>query len=79
MMIMNNRLELLNILTSVCPGVDFEKETSLVDDEILESLDLVTIVSEMMDTFDIELNVEDLLPEHFNSVDAMMQLIEERK
>lgn len=76
---MNERKQMLEILTSVCPGVDFEQETALVDDEILESLDLVTIVSEMMDVFDIELNVEDLLPENFNSLDAMVQLVEERK
>lgn len=76
---MNERKQMLEILTSVCPGINFETETSLVDDEILESLDLVTIVSEMMDVFDIELNVEDLLPENFNSLDAMVQLVENRK
>lgn len=68
--------QLLNILTEACPGVDFDIETALVDDGIIESLDLVTIVSEIMDVFDIELNVEDLLPENFNSVDAMLEMIE---
>lgn len=72
------REKLLNILTSSCPGIDFEHETALIDDEILESLDIVTIVSEIMDEFDVELNVDDLLPENFNSVDAMLQLIESR-
>ncbi len=72
------REKLLTILTEVCPGIDFEKETALIDDGILESLDIVVIVTEMMSEFNIELNVEDLLPEHFNSVDAMLDLIAQR-
>lgn len=76
---MNTEQELLRILNETCPGVDFAHETALIDDGFLESLDLVTIVSEIMDTFDIELNVEDLLPENFNSVQAMLELIQSRK
>ena len=68
--------QLLAILTEAVPGVDFETETALVDDEILESLDIVTIVSEIKDTFDVEITVDDLVPENFNSVDAMVKLIE---
>ena len=41
--------ELMKILTETCPGIDFEHETALIDDGILESLDIVTIVSEIMD------------------------------
>ena len=76
---MHDETKLLQILTETCPGVDFTKETALVDDGFLESLDLVTIVSEIMATFDIELNVDDLLPENFNSVPAMLCLIQSRK
>lgn len=70
--------KLLSILTEVCPGVDFENETALIDDGILESLDIVVIVTEIMSEFDVELNVEDLLPENFNSVDAILELITQR-
>ena len=76
---MHDETKLLQILTETCPGVDFTKETALVDDGFLESLDLLTIVSEIMATFDIELNVDDLLPENFNSVPAMLRLIQSRK
>ena len=76
---MHDETKLLQILTETCPGVDFTKETTLVDDGFLESLDLVTIVSEIMATFDIELNVDDLLPENFNSVPAMLRLMQSRK
>ena len=76
---MHDETKLLQILTETCPGVDFTQETALVDDGFLESLDLVTIVSEIMATFDIELNVDVLLPENFNSVPAMLRLIQSRK
>jgi acyl carrier protein len=76
---MDAREKLLDILTETCPGVDFETETALIDDGILESLDIVTIVTEIMDVFDIELNVEDLLPENFNSLQAILELIESRR
>ena len=69
---------LLNILTEACPDVDFETETALIDDGLLESLDIVMIVTEIMQEFGVELNVDDLLPENFNSVDALLALIEGR-
>ena len=71
--------ELLAILTEAVPGVDFELETALVDDEILESLDIVTIVSEVKDAFDVEITVDDLIPQNFNSAEAMLALIEARQ
>lgn len=70
------RDELLRILGELCPGVDLEAETALIDDEIIDSLDIVTLVSELMDAFDVELSVEDLRPENFNSVDAILALLE---
>ena len=70
--------KLLEILNATCPGVDFENETGLVDKELIDSLDIVTIVSEIMGVFAIELNVEDITPDNFNSAQAMMALIEER-
>ena len=71
--------ELLNLLKENCPGVDFENSNSLVDDEILESLDIVTIVSAIMDEYNVEISVEDLIPENFNSVSAMYDLINRLK
>ena len=59
--------------------MDFEAETALVDDESLESLDIVTIVSEIKDVFDVEITVDDLVPENFNSVEAILALIQARK
>lgn len=75
---MVNRTALMDILTDVCPDVDFENERELIDDGLLESLDIVSIVTGIMDEFDVEINVDDLLPENFNSVDAIVELIESK-
>ena len=68
--------ELMQILTEAWPGVDFENETALVDDEILESLDIVGIVSEIIDAFDVQISVDDIIPENFNSAEAIWELIQ---
>ncbi len=68
---------LMEILTQLRPDVDFEKETKLITDGILESFDIVSLVSELTDEFDITIRPKDLVPENFNNVDAMLALIEE--
>ena len=69
------REKILEILSGIRSDIDFENSTMLIDDGLLESLDIVSIVGEFNDEFDIEISVEDLLPENFNSVDAMVKLI----
>ncbi len=67
--------ELIRIMSEVRPDVDFETATTLIDDDIIDSLDIIAIVSEVNDTFDVEINVDDLLPENFNSASALWDLI----
>ena len=71
--------KLIEILSEICPNVDFRKEKALVDDGLIDSFEIVSIVAEIMDHFEVDLDVDDLMPENFNSVEAMMQLIEERR
>ena len=71
--------QLITLLTELCPGVDFASETALVDDGIIESLDIVTIVTELMAAYDVEITVEDLVPENFNSAQAMWDMIQRLK
>ena len=66
---------ILEILEELRPDVDFEKETKLIDDKILESFDIVSLVSELTDEFDITIRPKDLVPENFNSVDAIEQQV----
>lgn len=68
--------ELLKIMSEIRPDIDFEKETELIDADILDSFDIIAIVSEVNDNFGIEINVNDLLPENFNSATALYELIQ---
>lgn len=67
--------QLLQILENAHPDVDYESQTRLIDDGILDSFDIIMVVTDIKDTFDVEITVENLQPENFNSVDAMMALI----
>jgi len=67
--------ELLKIMSAVRPDIDFENETKLIDEELLDSFDIISIVSDVNDEFDVDINVDDLLPENFNSAAALYELI----
>lgn len=71
--------ELIRILEEVRPDLDFSAEKSLIDGGVLDSFDIITIVGELNDAFDIEINVADLLPENFNSAEAMWELVTKLK
>lgn len=67
--------QLLKIMSEIRPDLDFETEDKLIDDDILDSFDIIAIVSEVNYEFNIELNVNDLKPENFNSARALYELI----
>lgn len=68
--------DLLKVLERVKPGVDFANNTSLIDDEILDSFDIVTLVAALDDEFDVQITAKDIMPENFNSAEAMYNLIQ---
>lgn len=68
--------KIYEILEDCCADIDFRTEKNLIDDGILESLDIVMIVNEFSEEFDVRIGVDDLIPENFNSAEAMMALIE---
>ena len=69
--------DLLEILRGIHPDVDFETEEHLIDNMILDSFDIVTLISEISDTFDITISAEQIIPENFNSAQALYALIQE--
>ena len=71
--------ELFKVLERIKPGVDFRNNTSLIDDEILDSFDIVTLVAALDEEFDVQITAKDILPENFNSAEAMYKLIEKLK
>lgn len=69
------REQILEILQGIRPDVDFENEKLLIDDSVLDSFDIISIVGEFNDAFDIDIDVEDLEPYNFNTLEAMEELI----
>jgi hypothetical protein len=67
--------ELIQLLSDVRPDLDFVSEKKLIDDGVLDSFDIIAIVGELNNLYGIEINVENLLPENFNSAEAIYALV----
>ena len=67
--------ELLEILENLHPEVDFETCTTLIDDKILDSFDIITIISEINEEFDVVIPAEEIIPENFKSAQALYELV----
>jgi len=68
--------KLMGILKTLHPNVDFTTETDLVNRRIIDSFDLISLVQELSDAFDVEIDLEHMEPENFNSLDAMVALLQ---
>lgn len=68
--------DLLAILRGMHPDVDFDLEDDLIGDGILDSLDIVTLITEINTTFDVSIPAEEVVPENFCSARAIYALIE---
>lgn len=69
------KCKLLEILTDMHQDVDFENCDALVDKKVLDSFDIITLISEIHDEFDVVISAEKIIPENFNSVDALCSMI----
>jgi acyl carrier protein len=67
--------ELISILTELHDDVDFATETGLIENGILNSLDIVTLITEINDRFDVQIPAEEIMPENFDSAEALWALI----
>jgi acyl carrier protein len=67
--------ELIQILTDLHDDVDFTTETGLIENGILNSLDIVSIITEVSDRFDVTIPAEEIMPENFDSAEALWALI----
>ena len=68
--------QLMEILEGLRHDIDFANEKSLVTDRLLESFDIINLVSEIDDEFDVKIKPADLVPENFDSAEAMWELIQ---
>ena len=71
--------KLLEILKGIRPDVDFEHEISLIDDGILDSFDVVSIISGIDDYFGVQIRINELTPDNFNSINNIWELIQKLK
>lgn len=71
--------KLLEILEDIQPGIDYANTANLVTGGFLKSFDILSLVSEIEEEFDVEIDVEDVVPENFESVSAILSLIEKSK
>lgn len=72
------REEILELLTEICPDVDFEQETMLIDDNVLDSFAVIQIVTELMEHFNIYIDADDIEPENLNSLDAICEMVQDK-
>lgn len=68
--------KLLTLLKGIRPDIDFENEKALIDDGFLDSFDVVSIISEIDDVFGVQIRINELDPDNFNSVEAIWDLIQ---
>lgn len=71
--------KLIEILQGIRPDVDFVNEKSLIDDGILDSFDVVSIISELDDAFGVQVRITELDPDNFNSAEAIWALVQSMK
>ena len=71
--------QIIEVLKQIKAGVDYENEKNLVSDGILESFDIVTLISLLNNEFGIFITVADLVPENFESVETIENLINKLK
>ena len=70
---------LLEILEEINPDIDFENCTTLIDDGLLDSFAILEIVAEINDAFDVEVSAPEIIPENFNSEQALWAMIQRLK
>ena len=68
--------KLLEILTNLKPDVDFKNEDGLIDNAVLDSFDIVQLVTTLKEEFDIDIGPADIVPENFNSAASMWEMIQ---
>lgn len=68
--------KLINILEELKPGIDYKNTNNLIDGRYLDSLTILSLISEIEDEFDVVIPAVEIIPENFNSVNKIYNLIE---
>ena len=68
---------IIELLQEIKEDIDYENETSLIDDELLDSFDILQLISALDDEFDVAIPAAMIIPENFNSVEALWNMVQE--
>lgn len=68
--------KIIDILQDINPDIDYKNRTDLIDAHLLDSLSIISLIAELEDTFDVTIPAVDIIPDNFNSVKAISELIE---
>ncbi|MGI6008340.1 MAG: acyl carrier protein [Ruminococcus sp.] len=68
--------KLICILNEIDSSIDWEKEHNLIDGRILDSFGVITLISELEENFSIEIEASEMIPENFNSAEAIYKMIQ---
>lgn len=68
--------KIMEILKELRPDVDFEAEKELIDGGILSSFDIITLIEELSDAYDIDIETDDIIPENLNSAEGIYRLMQ---
>lgn len=66
----------IDVMRELFPGVDFAGSAALVDDRVLDSLAMISLVAELEDAFDVTIPAIEVTAENFNSVEAIQALVD---
>ena len=66
---------ILDLLGEIAEGIDFDTCTTLIDDGLLSSLDIIQLIGALNDEFDISIPATEIIPDNFNRVDAMAAMV----
>lgn len=69
--------EIIEILENLKPGIDFTKETDLIEHHILESMEILQLVAELDDEFDIKITLPYIKPDNFKSAETIYNMVKE--
>lgn len=64
------------ILSDNCPDIELEGDVKFITDGLIDSVDLVAVISDIEDEFGIEISMEEIVPENFDSVDAIWKMVQ---
>lgn len=67
--------KIIKIIKEINPSAELDAQTKLLENRILDSLSMISLVSELEDEFDIEFSVRDIVPENFETVSAIWTLV----